>query len=66
MTAGIGNVPALFRSEDQTPAQIIETKARLLVAEAEALGCVLTIGLQSVPPLAMGRYAPVIQVREKR
>ena len=66
MTAG-GVVPALFlRTEEQTPAQIIETEARLLVAKAEALGVHVTIERQSVKPLAMRNHVAVVTVWEAR
>ena len=66
MAGGLSGLPALFIASEQTAAQLIEQKARRLVAEAEALGLHVTIERKSVPPLAMRNHVPVISVWERR
>lgn len=44
----------------------LERQARELIQAAKAWGLVVTIGLEPLKPLAMGRHRPVIGIRPVR
>ena len=46
--------------------QAVQMHAQQLVDYARSHGLVVTIDLKPQPPLAMGNYLPVIEIREAR
>lgn len=59
----IDTSPDLIRAKE---IQAVQMHAQQLVDYARQHGLVVTIALKPEPPLAMGNYMPVIDIREAR